>query len=33
MGHEKAMKNNQKKINIQTPTMITGPARVLFEHD
>lgn len=31
MGHEKAMKNNQK--NIQTPTMITGPARVLFEHD
>lgn len=32
MGHEKAMKNNPKK-NIQTPTMITGPARVLFEHD
>lgn len=32
MGHEKAMKNNQKK-NIQTPTMINGPARVLFEHD
>lgn len=31
MGHEKNEK--QPKKNIQTPTMITGPARVLFEHD